>query len=181
MDDLEMNSFRESQMPENEQTGNVEHTRPQPVLSRPPALERTSTQFSYTSSTYLSPASPTGPLLHAKTPSRSSLFYWNLPPQVSAWEEKRTQTVQRMPKGPTKFWHGWKVIVFGSCTYRCLVHEIAVALTENAGLNILLVVVPVSVQCNLACKNVTGLTVSISQWILHSVLENSHLLDFICA
>ncbi|KIM80472.1 hypothetical protein PILCRDRAFT_822575 [Piloderma croceum F 1598] len=124
MDDLELNSMAEC-----EQMRNADPTLLQPISSRPPPLERKSTQLSYSSSSPLSPTppmSPTSPTRHVKSPSRSSPFYWNLPPQVSAWEEKRTQTVQRMPKGPTKFWHGWKVIVFGSW------------------LNLLLVIVPVS-------------------------------------
>jgi len=114
MEDLETNSAAER-----EQTLNAGSTLLQPISSRPPPLERKLTQSSYSSSSPLSPTPPTSPTrhAHAKSPSRSSPFYWNLPPQVSAWEEKRTQTVQRMPKGPTKFWHGWKVIVFGSCTY----------------------------------------------------------------
>jgi Ca2+:H+ antiporter len=114
MDDLELNS-----MAEREQMPNADPTLLQPISSRPPPLERQSTQFSYSSSSPLSPTPPISPTrhVHAKSPSRSSPFYWNLPPQVSAWEERRTQTVQRMPKGPTKFWHGWKVIVFGSCAY----------------------------------------------------------------
>lgn len=157
MDDLELTS-----MAEREQTHHADPTLLQPISSRPPPLERQSTQFSYSSSSSLSPTppmSPTSPTrhVHAKSPSRSSPFYWNLPPQVSAWEEKRTQTVQRMPKGPTKFWHGWKVIVFGSCAYLARWRN-AWCSTVDAGLNLLLVIVPVSVQSNFTCENVSGLT-----------------------
>jgi len=40
----------------------------------------------------------------------------------------------------------------------CLVQEMADCSTANAGLNVLLVIVPVSVQCKLTCENVSGLT-----------------------
>ena len=86
---------------------------------------------------------------HVKAPSRSSPFYWNWPPQVSAWEEKRAQTVQRRAKGPTRFWHGWKVIVFGSCAYLFPLSSLLPVRSfqfSNAGINILLVIVPISVR-----------------------------------
>lgn len=63
-----------------------------------------------------SPSSSPGPNHHVKSPSRSSPFYWNLPSQLSTLEQKRTRTVQDSTV-PTKFWHGWKVILFGSCMY----------------------------------------------------------------
>lgn len=90
--------------------------------------------------------------LHIKSPSRSSPFYWNLPSQLSTLEKKRTRAVQNSTI-PTKFWHGWKVILFGSCMctlplsgcqYPNCAHELT--LTSSTGLNVLLVIIPISVR-----------------------------------
>ena len=85
-----------------------------PVPFRSENLSSRSSVSSFTSASNL--VTPNGTRQrHVKQPSRSSPFYWNWPSQhVLALEEKRAQVKHRRER-PTKWYHGWKVILFGSC------------------------------------------------------------------
>ena len=129
----------------------IDHNLNRPISLSAPTPDRYPVHSACNSSTNLVPVQDTtNRTHHAKSPSRSSPFYWNLPSQLSTMEEKRTQTVQNSTR-PTKFWHGWKVILFGSCMcisllVDCSAHTLT--LTPTSGLNVLLVLIPISVQSN---------------------------------
>lgn len=113
-----------------------------PVPFRSENLSRRSTLSSFTSASNLVP--PSGPRQrHGKQPSRSSPFYWNWPSQhVLALEEKRAQVKHRRER-PTNWYHGWKVILFGSC--ECPSFLDSPSAKRSTGLNLFLIVIPISV------------------------------------
>ena len=116
-----------------------------PVPFRSEGVSRQSTLSSFTSASNLVPPNGTRQR-HMKQPSRSSPFYWNWPSQhVQALEEKRAQVKHRRER-PTKWYHGWKVILFGSCELFSSSSSGLPSAKMSKGLNLLLVVIPVSVR-----------------------------------
>lgn len=110
LDVLDSYDGRDSSMTEQESVRRpVEH----PIPLRASTPERTMTLSSCNSTSDLI-AVHNAPS-RIKSPCQSSFFHENLPSRFSTLEGKRKQVVQNAQM-PTRFWHGWKVIVFGSCT-----------------------------------------------------------------
>lgn len=149
-----------------------------------PVLTRTATQgsaASCSSSTDLLPHHHhTNPRKNRASIKARITSWYAGPPHTTSPNEGDAPPAVPVKKERLKPWHGWRHVLFGSCMCSCYLHCIFRCLTmiRNAGLNVFMLLLPVSVRISDEYMRPQSLTDNPLQWILKLTTNGDDTLVF---